>query len=307
MTMATTTTQDQIREAVETAFPFEVVKMPLFFPDNQRTPVYGLQKDSNGTFVGSSSVTARYVPHTTEDVIALAEAGSSLFEGEAQVKCCWRDGHYVTVEPTKEYRHDVFGTGDAVFPRLVISAGYDATSFGASIGYWRDACRNLAMLQRVKGTTIRIRHTSGLRDQIDQLITRFQLLSGGWEAMTEQMDQMEQRRIAVADFMRELYGEGPEKDGKSKTMFDNRIEAIMTRVMRERQELGKRMLRSNEGRTLATAWELFNGVQGYEQHDAIRRQKGGVSNMDRIILAAGKADVAKAEKLAMELPTAVAV
>lgn len=298
MSIVTIATQDQIRQEVAKAFNFEVVKMPLFFPENQRTPIYGLQRDDNGDFVGSSSVTKRYLPHTTEDVIALAEAGSTLFEGEAVVKCHWRDGHYVTVQPTHEYRHNVYGTQDGIFPRIVIRAGYDGQSFGASMGYYRDACRNLAMLQRVGGTSIAIRHTSGLREQINQLISQFQAMSGGWQAMTDYIDQMEQRRISTVNFLREMYGEVPEKEGKTRTMHETRTRKIIDRIIRERVALAKSNAHNLQH---ATGWELFNGIQGYEQHSAIRRQKGGMADMDRIILAANKKDVKRAEILAMTM------
>jgi hypothetical protein len=295
----TIATQERIRGEVEKAFNFDVEKFPLSGPDNMKTGVYGLFRSDNQQFVGSASVTKQYHPHTKDDVCALAEAGSSLFEGEAVVKCHWRDGHYVTVQPTNEYRHNVYGTNDGVFPRIVINAGYDKTSFGASMGYYRDACRNLAMLQRVQGTSVSIRHTPCLREQINQLITQFQAMSGGWQAMTDHIDRMERSRVSVRDFLQEMYGDVPES-GKSKTMHENRTRLIVDRIIRERVALAKA---NPYDLSQATGWELFNGVGGYQQHDSIVRPRKGttLTDMDRIIMAMRHKDLQKAENLVFEL------
>lgn len=299
MKLATVTTQDNIRDAVEQVFPFEVQKLPLQGPDNLKTGVFGLFRDDTGDFVGSSSVTKVYRPHSTDDVITLAEAGSTVFDGEAEVKCHWKDGHYLSIQPTKDYRHQVYGTNDGIFPRIVIRAGYDGQSFGAAMGYWRDVCRNLAILRMVQGTSVAIRHTSGLRAQINQLIVQFQAMSGGWKAITDRIDQMERRHASVRDFLHEMYGDVPES-GKKKTMHETRTRNILDSIIRERVALAK----SNAyDLNQASAWELFNAIQGYEQHTAIRRVRGGgkLSDFERIIQAAAKKDVMKAEKLVMEM------
>jgi hypothetical protein len=66
-----------------------------------KTEWYGLFRSDNCNPVGTGSVTSRYTPHQTDDVIALVEAAQEAFEGEVSVKCHFRDGHFVAVEPTK--------------------------------------------------------------------------------------------------------------------------------------------------------------------------------------------------------------
>ena len=56
------------------AFDFEVMKLPLSGADNHYTPWYGLFRDDTGDYVGSGSISERYVPHTSDDVCALVEA-----------------------------------------------------------------------------------------------------------------------------------------------------------------------------------------------------------------------------------------
>ena len=167
---------DQVSAKVRDAFNFNVDKFPLSGPDGMSTPLYGLFRDDTSKLVGSSSVTKRYVPHQTDDVLALVDAAAEAFDGEIDVKCHFRDGHYVNIMPTRADRLKVFGETDNVFPRIVVNAGYDGKAFRATMGYYRDLCRNLAMLRQVEGTTVAIRHTSSLRGKMDDLIATFNTL-----------------------------------------------------------------------------------------------------------------------------------
>ena len=132
---------DDLTQVISEAFSFEVVKLPLYAPDNQPTGLYGLFRDDltgSDSLVGSSSVTSRYVPHTNDDVVALVEAACNVFEGEVDVNCYFHHGHYVSVKPTEDYRVSVYGETDNVWPSIVIGAGYDGRAFEATIGTYRD-------------------------------------------------------------------------------------------------------------------------------------------------------------------------
>ena len=135
-----------ISDSVRAAFPFTVDKLPLSGPENLKTPHYGLFRSDNGASVGVACRKG-YEPHTVDDVCALVEAAASAFDGDAKARCLFHDGHYVTVEPSAEYRRSIFGTADNIWPRLIIRAGYDGRAFRAQLGFYRDACRNLAMIR----------------------------------------------------------------------------------------------------------------------------------------------------------------
>ena len=60
-------------DSVKAAFDFSVDKFPLAGPDGMTTPWYGLFRSDNGRVVGNGSVTDRYVPHSSDDVMALTE------------------------------------------------------------------------------------------------------------------------------------------------------------------------------------------------------------------------------------------
>lgn len=281
---------------VQDAFNFSVDKFPLAGPDGLRTPWYGLFRSDSNTVVGKGSVTARYQPHQTDDVLALVEASAAAFEGVADVRCYFRNGHYVAVQPTKEHRLSVYGTADNVFPRIIINAGYDGKSFRASMGYYRDLCRNLSIMRMVSGTNVCIRHTNGLRKRMDDLIQTFSVLKESWATLSGVIESMEARRVNMADFLVALYGEPDSNSRRAVTMHRHRTEAIFSRLYNERLRSGRPALQ--EGWAVS-GWEAYNAVQGYVQWDS--RRHGNVSDMARIVMAASDPTVARAEELVMAM------
>jgi hypothetical protein len=282
-----------VSDKIRSTFDFSVDKFPLSGPDGMSTPLYGLFRSDTSTLVGSKSVTSRYVPHTTDDVVALSEAADTAFDGDIDVRCHFRNGHYVDVKPNRADRLAVYGTQD--FPRVMIRAGYDGESFRASLGYYRDACRNLAMMSMVSGTSVSIRHTSGLRGRMDELIATFNTLKDGWSNLTDVVQDMQSREVVLTDFLNQLYPQPEQAEGRAVTVHRNRTESIVRRVMRERLTTNRPVMGQD---FRISAWEAYNAVQGFVQHDAQAR-KGFTGEFDRIIRASNDLTVRKAERLAL--------
>ena len=294
-----------VSASVRSDFDFEVDKFPLFGPENMPTDQYGLFRSDTGFIKGVKSVSNRYVPHTTDDVCALVEAASDAFDGEIECKTHWREGHYVTVAPTKAERSSIYGTADNIFPRIVIRAGYDGQAFTGTMGYFRDACSNLAMMRRVSGTCVKIRHSAGLRPAMDELIETFGQLSAGWEHLVEVARELETREVRMVEFLDQIYGRPSDEQltlaatgqaVRAVTSHKNRTEAIWKRLNKERQRTGRPMMTND----VVSAWEAFNAVQGYVQHDA-QAKSGFKGEFDRILRAANDQAVNKAERLVLEL------
>lgn len=286
--------QSAITTKVQEAFPFSVDKFPLYGPENMKTSVYGLFRSDNSEYVGKP-VSGRYVPHQSEDVITLVEAVSEAFESAVELKCHFHQGHYVTIQPTKESRKLIFDQ-DAVWPRVIITAGYDGQAFKATMGYFRDICRNMARIRGVRTTEVSIRHTSGLRGHMDELIRDFQSLKNSWTDLSDVMDQMAAKKVNMVEFLKAIYGE-PSKEGRETTMHQNRTEAIFRRLTQEHQQLG---LGAITGTFEVPSWLAYNAVQGYTQHDSISR-KSHSSEMSRILKAMSDSNVLKAESLALSM------
>jgi hypothetical protein len=281
-------------DRLRASFP-TVDKFPLAGPDGMKTPWYGLFRTDTGETVGPGSVSAGYTPHTTDDVVALVEAAEEALGEVTDFKAGFRGGHFVTAEPalSRENRLTLY-QNDTVFPRLNISGMY-GQGFRASIGLFRIICSNLYTMKRVAGVSVNFRHTSGLRPKMDELIQTFGTLRSGWDSLSAHVRQMDEQRVNVAQFLDAMYGQPDEGSQRSLTIHKNRTEAIITRLARERVAAGREMGSLHE----ASAWEVFNLIQGYTQHEKPR--KGRVGEFDRAIIASLDPVVDRAERLLMSM------
>ena len=285
-------------ETVASTFNFTVDKFPLSGPDGMKTPFYGLFRSDSGESVGNA-VTSRYRCHQTDDVLAITEAAmTALADEDISVRTHFRDGHYVEYAPSKAERKAIYGTADNIFPRFLLRAGYDGRAFTVSLGYYRDLCSNLHIPKAVGAALSRsIRHTSSLRSKMDELVSDFSTVGQGWESLTNAIVAMESREVVLTSFLDAVYGT-PDKDSKrGVTVHKNRTEAIVRRLMRERVQSGRPQMGSD---FKVSAWEAFNAVQGYVQHEATRKQ-GFNGEMDRVILASKDSAVYTAERIAAAL------
>lgn len=292
-----------VSASVRSDFGFSVDKFPLLGPDNIPTDQYGLFRSDTGYITGVRSVSRRYVPHTTDDVCALVEAASDAFDGEVECKTHWQKGHYVFVEPTQTERRSIYGSTDNIFPRIIIRAGYDGQAFTGTMGYYRDACKNLAMMRKVSGTSVSIRHTSRLRSAMDELIETFSELSKGWERLAEIAAELQTREVRMVEFLDQIYGRpSPEQLAlaatgqavRGVTTHQNRTEAIWNRLNRERVLTGRPTMVGDR----VSAWEAYNAIQGYVQHDA-QAKRGFKDEFSRILRAANDVSVRRAESLVL--------
>ena len=270
------------------------------------TDQYGLFRSDTGYLKGVKSVSPRYVPHTTDDVCALVDAAGEAFDGEIACNTHFRNGHYVSIQPTAEQRRSIYKDRDTdnVWPRVMINAGYDGKAFTATMGYFRDACSNLAMMRMVNGTTVSIRHTSGLRSNMDELIATFETLKNSWSTLTDVIDRLESTEVRMTDFLNQIYGQpNPEQLAlaatgqavRAVTTHQNRTEAIWKRLNKERNITGRPAMVET-----VSAWEAYNAIQGFVQHDA-QAKEGFKGDFDRILRASNSKEVRDAERLALEL------
>lgn len=286
-----------IANTIQAAFPFTVVKSPLTGPDGAKTPHFGLFRSDNFQCVGNA-VRRTYTPHQTEDIIVLVEAAAQAFGTEVGIQTYWHEGHNLTIAPTAEYRRNIFNTKDNLFPRLVVKAGYKGSCFQASLGMYRDICKNLAIVRAEGGeVSCSIRHHRCLRDRIDTVRKQFVSIVSHWDASIETFKDMDRKKVDIAKFVNDVY-ETHNRAGMSqrgKTMADSRMTKIVSRILRER------MIKYGEygDRNIVTAWEAFNGVQGYMQHDT--RRKAGATGISRAFDTLNNSVVTRAMDLALSV------
>ena len=268
-------TTPSVSQQVRDAFNFGIQKLPLSGPDNLSTPVYGLFRDDTGEFIGSNGVTKRYTPHTTEDVCALVDACAEVVGMEScKLTTHWNNGHFVTIQPSKSYRQAVIGTKDSIWPRFILSAGFDKVAYKGSLGFWRDNCRNMQELRSLSSTHFSFRHTSSLTGKINDLISKFEKLAGGWDKMLETIKNMQETSISWDDLVDMVYPANDDASDRQKSNRDATIAAIERRINNEALQLGYASLQRHGNRTI-TAWQALTAVQGHYQHNATFRGIGG--------------------------------
>tara|TARA_B100000686_G_scaffold301793_1_gene337398 strand:- start:139 stop:537 length:399 start_codon:yes stop_codon:yes gene_type:complete len=132
---------------------------------------------------------------------------------------------------------------------------------------------------------------------MDDLIDVMSGLKSKWNNLTNVIDHMANREVRLSEFLEQVYGR-PERDASQRTftMYEDKMSALWNRVARERFHTGRGRIPANG---MVTAWEAYNAVQGYSQHDKTR--KGNATRFDRILLTANDRDVHKAEQLALAL------
>jgi hypothetical protein len=220
----------------------------------------------------------------------------------------WQKGHYVTIQPTRAERLRVYGENDNIWPRVMIRGGFDGKGFQGSVGYYRDACRNLSIPRCVEGNRVSIRHTNGLRDRMDELIATFECLKDGFANVINMAQTMQARDVNLSEFVREVYADRVPSASEiliasegtkvlAVTRFEKMMEKIMDRVVRERAATGRDAFQIGSPKVVS-AWEAYNAIQGYVQHDAQAR-KGFTSDIARIVRASQDNYVLAAEKLAL--------
>lgn len=257
-----------VAEVIRNTFDFEIEKHELVGPGGRPTGHFGLFRSDTGEVVGPA-VTRSYTPHTSDDVMAAAEACVAGF-GDIEMKatCHWsrtsnRAGHHVILAPV-DSQHAEIAENDAVFPRGMIYMGFGGV-VSVRLGAYRHLCKNLQMARLENGMEVArsIRHTSGMRERMDDLIQAVSGLSESWGETVEGYRRLEATVVHPETFFKKIFPEPGNKSQRSLTIYQNRLDQLNARLLRERLDSG----RPSGDTSTATLWELVNAVTGYVQHD----------------------------------------
>jgi len=296
--MPTTYDMQDVSSLVHHAFPDTILVEPSRMSGtDEPTGHYYLKRSIEGDVVGKP-VGKNYTPQQTDQVARVVEASCYALDPHGMVgdvQCRWRDGHHVIIKPTDDQRREI-SKDDTVFPVVHVSGSLDGRAFRYQLGMYRDVCMNLAMMQRVGGLTLTrsINHTSGLNWKMEELVSDITALTDKTDDVIDTFRTANEREVTIADFLREVYPMPEDPTERTRNTFDKRVESIVQRLWRERDQVN----RDRPWNTRATAWEMFNAVQGYEQHDARRRNLPRGRSLDRAFAAFNTPAVERASALA---------
>lgn len=291
-----------VEATLTSAFKFDVIKGALTGPDGVKTDHYGLFKvphDGGDWKSIGRAVKKNYHPHTVVDDIApMVQSACDAFGGECNLTTYWNgSAHCVTVAPpANEFGRQLFGTDDRIFPRMILKAGYDGKCFHAWLGMYRFVCHNLSIVKQTGyGVEARIRHGSSMRNRLSDVRFAFDKLVSEWDNVYTTAQDMERRVLTVDSFLADVFPMESKLSARGEAAYADRARKIISRILRERQQIKGSMGNIEK----ATAWELYNGVQGYVQHDLPRRGAEKASKVGRAILGLTDKSVARALELAL--------
>jgi len=251
-----------------------------------------------------NGVSDNYYMHTNKNVADAMLAILPAFGGEVYADIAWNNGHVVAIAPTQEFAEAMNSGPDGkllpakerLVPRFGLNAGLGGTGgWLASMAIYNPLCMNLLMIKEVAGVNVSIRHTPNMRDQLDTMIGQFQGLRGTWSDILAQIRGMKETRVTVADVITQVFGEVP-TEGRGKTVAESRVNAIVTRLMREHDELGLAIAKNDKNQMVCDGWRLFNAIQGVFQHDATRAEN---NPLIRAVATWNDPKLAKVEKLCL--------
>ena len=272
--------EQEIRTYLENKFPFSINKEQLYHdqgihrtePVWKALPYYGLFRSDTDEPVSNITVKEGYIPHQTRHIVDIAckisnQFGSHGYETD-RVKAYFKNGHYVTIEPNTDYRKRVYHTKtDYYWPRILIQAGLGGQSVRINIGYWRDACSNMAMPKEVQTISINYRHCSPIEERLENLDIA-NVLYSTWNQLKDMIEGMAINKVNLTYTLTNIFGD-PTPRGHKRALLRN--ETIIKRLIKERTETTNPDRHSHTNFTKATAWEMYNAIQGYYQHDAPMR------------------------------------
>lgn len=277
-----------VRAIIESAIP-TIEMLPFRAPakfDGCNVPHFGFFNVNDGSCLQSFTAQSGYEQTTTDDYVALAEAGIAAMGGQASIVAKWTQTKSIAkatiiVQPSEQDRLRMYdiGEGDTIWPRLIISAPF-GRRFTVDGGFYRDACRNLARFREVQGVvSVSLSHTSQLRGRLDQLIGTMQR-ADNFETIAARMQQLNEVQVNTADFLARLYPIESDASANTRTRAENRASKIYSRIMAERIKLGV----GGRDSQRSTLWELVQGVTGYIQWDKTRKN-GQTDDLTRAVAA----------------------
>lgn len=255
--------------------------MPETEIDNLIDPVDGSKLPIQGVFFKTKEIARKYgsdsrlvVSHSkgedyhfqtlqdaTDQAIAAYKTLRCMGSDCVEMSAHFHNGYHISFTQKIEYSQRRFMfENDIVIPWFNLSIPYNAC-FTGNGGGKRIVCSNLFTTKHVAKFHFSLRHTKNMGERLIGVEKGIQAIAGNWDAFIEHCNTLARKSVSLDAFYEHVYGEKPDTK-RGITVWNDRKAEIRARIDSEANKLG---LSPNN------AWLVFNGLQGYLQHDTTRK------------------------------------
>ena len=246
---------------------FDVEMCPTFVQSGEETINTGgfvaMRTDTN-TPLGRGGLSKGFHPIQNRDAFRVISDLSGVTELEMKYAGMWGNGAGIYAQISLGDMQ-VGNNGDAVGKYLTVVNSHDGSK-GMQIlitpyRYW---CKNqisASLANAKENEKISIRHTASAERKLEELIHTVKIADGAFERTQEIYNQLANQKINneyVKEVLEQLFPAPNQEKGRSKTIWENKIQNVWSRY---NYADGGRIER-------ASAWNLYNAVQGTMQHDS---------------------------------------
>jgi len=254
---------------------FDVEMKPTFIegPDNDQ--LYGHQiptggfvamRTDNNTPLGRGGLSKGFHPIQNRDAFRVISEMSGVTDLQMKNAGMWGNGAGIYAQISLgDLQVGNSNTGDNVGKYLTIVNSHDGSKgMQILITPYRYFCKNqiAASIARAgENEKISIRHTASANIRLEELIRTVKIADGTFERTQEIYNGLANQKINneyAKEVLEQLFPAPKKMEGRAKTIWESNIQSVWERYQY-----------ADGGRIeQATAWNLYNAVQGTIQHDS---------------------------------------
>lgn len=249
---------------------FDVEMCPTFTETSEGDRVgldgYVAMRTDTNTPLGRGGLSDGFHPIQNRDAFRVISQLSGVTDLEMKAGGTWGNGAGLYAQISLgDFQVGNANTGDNVGKYLTIVNSHDGSKgMQILITPFRYFCKNqiAASLANAKeNEKISIRHTASANIRLEELIHTVKIADGTFQQTQDIYNQLANKKVDheyAKEVLNQLFP-APEQDkGRAKTLWDKNVQAVWERY---NYADGGRIER-------ATAWNLYNAVQGTMQHDS---------------------------------------
>jgi phage/plasmid-like protein (TIGR03299 family) len=269
MQTASKITDEQLTSFLDThGMNFEVEMKPTFITmDDQPIETGGFvaMRTDNNTPLGRGGLSSGFHPIQNRDAFKVISDLSGVTNLEMKYGGMWGNGAGIYAQISLgDMQVGNTNTGDSVGKYLTIVNSHDGSKgMQILITPFRYFCKNqiaASIAQAGENQKISIRHTASADLRLEELIQTVRIAGDSFERTQDVYNGLADTRVTnehAKEVLEQLFPAPDKEAGRSRTIWDNKIQSVWERY---NYADGGRIEK-------ATAWNLYNAVQGTIQHD----------------------------------------